>query len=199
MPLENLFICGFPWSFVEHSNPIAFLCAFIADHGCVPNERNPLALVPSLRCTAKFDLCKKLFNRVLFSALLLLAAYLRINASTLAAGFGTYFDMLLRTNFPWQSWCIGMLVLLLLFVLLRSRVAIFFQLYIFITFLPVIFLVNHRFPFYWYLPFLGVCGLAAVLAKNVVGLIRTRNPQWIAKSGAYSVFVLLCWGDFLDA
>lgn len=123
--------------------------------------------------------------------------YTIVSGSTLAAGFGSYFNMLFRTNFPWQTWCIGMLFLVLLFILLRSRVAVFFQLYIFVTFLPVIFLVNHRFPHYWYLPFLGVCGVAAVLVKTVVGLIPTGNLQWLAKIGAYCVFALLCWGTFL--
>jgi len=123
--------------------------------------------------------------------------YTIINGWTLAAGFGTYFNMLFKTNFPWQTWCIGMLLLLLLFVSSRSRVGIFFQLYIFVTFLPVIFLLNHRFAFFWYLPFLGVCGLAAVLANTVVGLIPTQTRQWVAKTGALAVFALLCWGTFL--
>jgi hypothetical protein len=123
--------------------------------------------------------------------------YTIVSGSTLAAGFGSYFNMLFRTNFPLQIWCVGMLFLFLLFILLRSRVAVFFQLYIFVTFLPVIFLVNHRFALFWYLPFLGVCGLAALLAKTVVGLIPTGNPQWLTKIGAYSVLALLCWGTLL--
>jgi hypothetical protein len=68
---------------------------------------------------------------------------------------------------------------------------------VFLAFLPVIFLVNHRAPHYWYLPFLGVCGLAAMLAKSVTGLIERRNPQWLAQSGASAVFVLLCWSSYL--
>jgi hypothetical protein len=123
--------------------------------------------------------------------------YMSINGSTLVAGFATYLNMFFRTNFLWQIWSIGMGVLLLFCVLLRSRLALFFQLYIFITFLPVIFMINHRFAFYWYLPFLGVCGLMAMLAKNVAGMMEARNPQWLAKTGAYSVFALLCWGTFL--
>jgi hypothetical protein len=123
--------------------------------------------------------------------------YMSINGSTLARGFGIYFNMLLRTNFPWQSWCIGFVALLLVFAFLRNRLALFFQSYLFITFLPVIFLVNHRFAFYWYLPFLGVSGLAAILAKTVAGVIETRSPHWLAEGGAYAVFALLCWGSFL--
>jgi hypothetical protein len=120
-----------------------------------------------------------------------------ITGSTLTSGFGIYFNMLLGTNFPWQIWCIGFVVFLLLLALLRSRLALFLQVYVFITFLPVIFLINHRFAFYWYLPFLGVCGLAAMLAKTVAVLIGTRNSHWLVECGASVVFILLCWGTFL--
>ena len=123
--------------------------------------------------------------------------YMSIKWSILATGFGTYFNMLFGTQFPWQIWWIWALVLLLIFVLLRSRVALFFQLYVFITFLPVIFLVNHRVALFWYLPFLGVCGLAAILASAVARVIKARNPRWLAESGASAVFALLCWGSFL--
>ena len=123
--------------------------------------------------------------------------YIRITGSTVASGFGIYFNMLLGTSFPWQNWCIGFVVLLLVFALLRSRLALFFQVYVFIAFLPVIFLINHRFEFYWYLPFLGVCGLAAMLAATVAVLIETRNPHWLVECGVSVVFILLCWGSFL--
>jgi hypothetical protein len=123
--------------------------------------------------------------------------YMSVKWSTLVSGFGTYFNMLFSTNFRWQIWCTGFVALLLLFVLLRNRLALFFQFYVFITFLPVIFLINHRFAFYWYLPFLGVSGLGAVLAKNVDSVIETRNPQWLGKGSTYALFALLCWGSFL--
>ena len=123
--------------------------------------------------------------------------YMSITGSTLASGFGIYFNMLLGTNFPWQNWCIGFVLLLLVFALLRNRLALFFQSYVIIAFLPVIFLINHRFEFYWYLPFLGVSGLAAMLVKTVVVPIETRNPHWLVECGASVVFILLCWGTFL--
>jgi hypothetical protein len=105
--------------------------------------------------------------------------------------------MLFQSNFPWQIWCVAAAVLLLIFVLLRSRLAIFFELYVFVTFLPVIFLVNHRFAFYWYLPFLGICGFAAMLSKNVMRLIAIRNPQWLTRVAASCLFIVLCWGIFV--
>ena len=36
-----------------------------------------------------------------------------------------------------------------------------------------------------------------MLAKSVTGVTETRSPQWLAKSGASAVFVLLCWSSFL--
>ena len=123
--------------------------------------------------------------------------YMSITGSTLASGFGIYFNMLFGTSFRWQIWCIGFVVLLLVFACLRNRLALFFQSYVFIAFLPVIFLINHRFAFYWYLPFLGVSGLAAMLVKTVVVPIETRNPHWLVECGASVVFILLCWGTFL--
>ena len=125
------------------------------------------------------------------------AYYMSINGSTLISGLGIYFNMLFRTNFSLQFWCAALLVFLLLLILSRNRLALFFLLYIFITFLPVIFLINHRFAFYWYLPFLGLCGLAAILTGGVASRITARNPQWLAGAGAYSIFALLCWGIFL--
>jgi hypothetical protein len=123
--------------------------------------------------------------------------YMSISTSTLVSGFGIYFNMLFGTSFRWQIWCIGFVVLLLVFACLRNRLALFFQSYVIIAFLPVIFLINHRFAFYWYLPFLGVSGLAAMLAKSVAVSIETRNPHWLVECGASVVFILLCWGSFL--
>lgn len=123
--------------------------------------------------------------------------YMSFSVLTFVRSLGVYFNMLFGTSFQWQVWCSGLVVLLLVFVLLRSRLAIFFQFYVLVTFLPVIFLINHRYAFYWYLPFLGVSGLIAMLAKDVAGVIENRNPEWLSKAGAYSVLALLCWGTFL--
>ena len=122
--------------------------------------------------------------------------HLSINWSTLSSGFGYYLNMLFSTNFRWEIWFVSIVALLLVLALSRQRLALFFGLYVFITFLPVIFLINHRFVFYWYLPFLGVCGLAAVLAKKVYSVIEMRNPRWLTQGGASAAFVLLCWVVF---
>src|ERR1700746_1360862 len=122
--------------------------------------------------------------------------YLSIDWSTLFSGLGRYLNMLFSTNVRWQIWFVSFVALLLVLALSRKRLALFFVLYVFITFLPVIFLINHRFAFYWYLPFLGVCGLSAILAKKVYSVIEIRNPRWLTQGGASAAFVLLCWVVF---
>jgi hypothetical protein len=123
--------------------------------------------------------------------------YMNISASTLVSSFGIYFNMLFGTNFRWQIWCIGFVLLPLVFTLLRNRLALFLQSYVFIAFLPVVFLINHRYAFYWYLPFLGVCGLAAMSTKTVAVLFESRNPHWLVQCGGSVIFILLCWITFL--
>jgi hypothetical protein len=51
--------------------------------------------------------------------------------------------------------------------------------YSLVTLLPVIFLVNHRLAFYWYIPFLGMAGLGGLLVTGIWKRIRTfiREPR----------------------
>jgi hypothetical protein len=114
----------------------------------------------------------------------------------LVSSFAAYFNMLFGTNFRWEIWFIGFVLLLLVFALLRNRLALFFQSYVFLAFLPVIFLINHRYAFYWYIPFLGICGLAAILAKLAAVQFESRNPGWLVQSGELVIFILLCWITF---
>lgn len=122
--------------------------------------------------------------------------YMDVSASTLVSSFGIYLNMLFQTKLQWQIWCIGFVLTLIVSALLRNRLALFFQFYVFIAFLPVIFLVSHRFAFYWYLPFFGVCGLAAILAKAVAVRVEARNPHWLVGCAASATLILLCWGSF---
>ena len=123
--------------------------------------------------------------------------YMSMSWSALSNGFGTYFDMLLQTQFPWQLWLLGAFVMMLVAVLLRSLAAVFFELYVFITFVPVIFLMNHRVALFWYLPFLGLCGLAATMTNGVVSFISTRHSSALADTASVIIFAMLCWGTFL--
>ena len=119
--------------------------------------------------------------------------YMSITGSTLASGFGIYFNMLLGTNFPWQNWCIGFVVLLLVFALLRSRLALFFQSYVIIAFLPVIFLINHRFEStgtfrFWAYPALRRCWLKPLSSR------LKREIHAGSLSVGYRLFLFCCAG-----
>jgi hypothetical protein len=123
--------------------------------------------------------------------------FMDISSITLGRGFGVYFGMLSRINLKWQLWAIAFVALFLLLALMKRRTAMFFQIWIFISFLPVIFLVNHRYPFYWYIPFVGVCGLAACLVEWVIPHLEDRISAPAAAAAAYVCFLVLCQTTYL--
>ena len=125
--------------------------------------------------------------------------YMDIRGVVMGRGFGFYFNTLFETNLRWQIWCIGFTVVLLIFLALKWRLAAFFQLYVFVIFLPLIFLVNHRGPFYWYFPMLGVCGLAALLVKTATETVISRiSPRRLAPYASFA-FALLCLAYFIQS
>lgn len=123
--------------------------------------------------------------------------YMDLKWVTLGRGYGTYFNNLFDTHFRWQLWAIGFTALLLLLVWRRNREALFFQLHVFVAFLPVIFLVNHRDAFYWYIPFVGLSGLAALFVKALLKRVEPKVPVRIAIPVANIAFMLLCWGTYV--
>jgi hypothetical protein len=123
--------------------------------------------------------------------------FMDISAITLGRGFGVYFGMLSRINLKWQLWAIGFVALFLLFAWMKRRTAEFFHIWIFITFLPVIFLVNHRYPFYWYIPFVGACGLAACFVEWVIPQLNIRISAPAAEAAACLCFLALCQATYL--
>lgn len=122
--------------------------------------------------------------------------YMQINSLTLGRGFGAYFNILFNLDLRWQLWSIGFVGLVLIFLILKNRQALFFQLYVFVTFLPLVFLVNHREPFYWYIPFFGLCGLAGLLVQVVVKTVELKVQGRPAVALASAAFVLLSWGTY---
>jgi hypothetical protein len=116
---------------------------------------------------------------------------------TLGRGFAGYLNQLFTTHIRWQICSIVFAVLLLLFALMKKREAVFFQSYLFITFLPVIFLINHRYAFYWYIPLVGLCGLAALLVKSMVAVAESKIPARMAPVAAAVAFAALSWGSYI--
>lgn len=123
--------------------------------------------------------------------------FMDLQSITLGRSMGAYFNSLFGAELRWQYWTIAFAALLLLFALRRNRQAIFFQAYLLITFLPVIFMTNHRETYLSYIPFLGICGLAALLVKSVVNLAETYLGARRAESTAYLLLPLLCIATFV--
>ena len=123
--------------------------------------------------------------------------FMDISSVTLGRGFGVYFGMLFESTMRWQLWAISFVALLLLLVLMKRKIAVFFQIWIFITFLPVVFLVNHRYPFYWYIPFVGVCGLVSCFVRWVIPPVQARISAPAAEAAACLCFLVLCEASYL--
>jgi hypothetical protein len=125
--------------------------------------------------------------------------FMDLRGIVMGGGFGYYFNTLFTTDFRWQKWSIGFVALLLLFLVGKRWLAAFFQIYVFVTFLPIIFLTNHRDPFYWYFPMVGVCGLAALLTRAIASPLRARIPEPRAAAYGTVVFASLCLGMYASS
>jgi hypothetical protein len=123
------------------------------------------------------------------------AYYMDLRAIVLGRGFGYYFNELFGANIRWEKWVIGFVVLLILLLATKRRAAAFFQIYVFITFLPMIF-VNQRAALYWYIPMFGVCGLAAILTRAIASRMCSRIPEERLAPYACVGFAVLCLGMY---
>jgi len=122
--------------------------------------------------------------------------YMDISVLTLGRGYGWYFDHLYGMKIRWGAWIISAVLLLAVFLYRRERRGLFFLGYVFITLLPVIFLVNHRYEFYWYIPFFGIAGLAAVLTAAIEKVLQARIPQNVLVPVGVIAFAFLSAGHY---
>ncbi len=117
--------------------------------------------------------------------------YMNFTALTLGRGFGWYFNGLYGTPLRWGAWLTIAAVLLCTMTMLKERRGIFFLGYLFVTLLPVVFLVNHRFDFYWYVPFFGIAGLVATLVNALEeNLRRGFSPKAVYAAGIAAFLVV---------
>jgi len=118
--------------------------------------------------------------------------YMDLRALTLGRGYGWYFDRLYDVRLRWGAW-ISISVLGFLWMLfVKERRGIFFLGYLFVTLLPVVFLINHRYESYWYIPFFGFSGLVAVLIDAISGKVQERMPAAAAVVGLVA-FITIAW------
>ena len=88
--------------------------------------------------------------------------YLDLSSLTFGRGYGWYFNSLYQTSLRWGGWFTISALLGIIFALRKNAWALFFIVFTYVTLLPYVFLVNHRFDLYWYMPFIGIAGLMAV-------------------------------------
>jgi hypothetical protein len=117
--------------------------------------------------------------------------FMDVTFGTAYQGAAQYMDWLTGVDLPpvvWATLAAGLFVLLLW---RRSRCGMFFLLYVPVTFAPVIFLPNHRWPYFWYIPFLGVSGLVGLGARQIVAFLKPRLP--LPRLIAVNATVLVMW------
>jgi hypothetical protein len=88
--------------------------------------------------------------------------YLDLSVLTFGRGYGWYFNSLYDTHLRWGGWFILSAILAIFFAVRKNGWALFCMLFTYVTLLPYVFLINHRFDLYWYMPFVGVAGLLAI-------------------------------------
>jgi hypothetical protein len=112
------------------------------------------------------------------------------------SGYAGYFNAIFGTDLGALQWCLIWVILIAIFAWRKYRQGIFWISYIFVTFLPVIGLVNRRLPYYWYIPLLGLCGIVAQLFDRVISWAKERTHGiWILIGEAMFV-VALCLTHF---
>ena len=122
--------------------------------------------------------------------------YMDFSVITMGRGYGWYFDHLYGMRLRWGAWIIAAVLLLGLFIWKRERRGLFFLGYVFASLLPVLFLVNHRYEFFWYIPFFGIAGLAAVAVAALQNALRPLMQERVLEAAAVIVFSLLAAGHY---
>jgi hypothetical protein len=117
--------------------------------------------------------------------------YMDISVLTLGRGYGWYFDHLFDVRFRWGGWIIASVLLAASFLYKRDRRGLFFLAYVFLTLLPVVFLVNHRYEFFWYIPFFGIAGLIALITAAFEKTLRRRVPSGVLVTAGVVIFCII--------
>lgn len=122
--------------------------------------------------------------------------FMEFSGVALGRGYGWYFNSLYQTHLRWAGWMIIATFAGAVFVWKRWRWALFFLLYVFLALIPVVFLIHHRYEFYWYVPCLGLCGLIALLVRSALSAAANFSKP----AGALAlmgVFGLLWIGQYV--
>ncbi len=103
--------------------------------------------------------------------------FLDFSADSLLNGYAWYWNVLLGWQLDRAAWLILWLGLAGWLLWRRNRWGLFWLAFIFVSFLPVIGMVNRRLPYYWYIPFLGVAGLGSLLVARLHEWMERKIPR----------------------
>ena len=117
--------------------------------------------------------------------------FMDITAGTAFRGAGQYMDWLTGVDLQALVWVVLAFGVFGFLIWRRSWTGMFFLLYVPLTFAPVIFLPNHRWPYFWYIPFLGISGLVGLAARQTLGFLKSRFP--LPKLIAVNATALVVW------
>jgi hypothetical protein len=117
--------------------------------------------------------------------------YMDLSALTFGRGYGWYFNSLYHTNLRWGGWFIGSALLAAAFAVRKNRWGLFFLLFTYVTLLPYIFLVNHRFELYSYMAFVGIAGILALGFRELQRDVRRLLPVPLASAVLSILFVVV--------
>lgn len=127
--------------------------------------------------------------------------YFEFSASTLGHNMVWYFNNLITKTGALGS--NGTLVLIVILVVLgfvlRDRILIFTTCFVFLTFLPVIFLGHHLFAFYWYLPAVGAWWWLGQLLRRIRDRTAGNDPVWRVRVSAFLFLAALSLALFQGA
>ena len=122
--------------------------------------------------------------------------YLDLSVLTFGRGYGWYFNSLYQTNLRWGGWFTISALLAILFAIRKNRRAVFFMLFTYVTLLPYVFLVNHRFELYSYMPFVGVAGLLGLGVNAIQKGMRQVLSRPVAAAALSVLFLAAAVGHF---
>jgi hypothetical protein len=122
--------------------------------------------------------------------------YMDFSVITLGRGYGWYFDHLYGLRLRWGAWISGFVFISLALAYARERRGLFFLGYLFITLVPVVFLVNHRYEFFWYIPFFGIAGLVALVTAGLEKQLKRLLSERALETFGVIAFVLLAVGHY---
>ena len=123
--------------------------------------------------------------------------YVDYSLTHMPVSFAWYFNYLFRTQMRPGEWLLIWGVVLSFLLWKHARAALFFFLYLFVSFIPVIVLVNRRLPYYWYIPSFGIGGLIALTVKQATSFPQIKRVPRLAEAVAAVLFLSLAYSHFI--